>query len=166
MSDPDPSGFLRPATWHLCLTRCIIPTQLPRFFTLERHNLTTPATKSQLPTTAIFTHHFSRSRRISHSSDRQHDVCVVHVGRQHEGTGGSSLYFSPPKSHIVLIVPQLGSGDKKAYSAPYCVTSAADAAASSAMQRVHSVVCGEMMTAVIDLQARARDAAQLHWQWG
>ena len=54
---------------------------------------------------------------------------------------------------------QLGSGDKKAYEAPLCVTSAGDSAASSALQRVHSVVCGEMMTAVIDLQVRTHDQA-------
>jgi alpha-tubulin suppressor-like RCC1 family protein len=49
---------------------------------------------------------------------------------------------------------QLGSGDKKAHMQPYCVTGGVDVVGPSSMQRGHSVVCGELMTAVIDIQAR------------
>ena len=60
----------------------------------------------------------------------------------------------PPLSPALISLPQLGSGDKKAYHAPYCVTGTSDEAAPSAMRIVHSVVCGEMMTAAIDTQAQ------------
>jgi hypothetical protein len=68
----------------------------------------------------------------------------------------------------VISTPQLGSGDKKPYSAPYCVTNAAGTLRvrvqrfqnhhpqrNTITQSVHSVVCGEMMTAAIDSLARA-----------
>jgi hypothetical protein len=54
---------------------------------------------------------------------------------------------------------QLGSGDKKPHNAPHCVslcTINANDAAPSQMQKAHSVVCSELMTAVVDVQASAQ----------
>ncbi len=108
---------------------------------------------------------------VSHCSHHQRDVCVVYLGRQHEGAGNCWMWLFDSSDALPYIVHASSAAATRKRVTRHIVSLAqrvqpmrrpvlAPALRRDcfvtlrpvSMQKVHSVVCGEMMPAAIDLQ--------------